>query len=40
MEMSISILNKKNLDEEVVERFKKEFASELVILKMEGSELI
>ena len=30
------IINDKISDEEVVERFKREFASELVILKMEG----
>ena len=30
------IINDKISDEEVVERFKQEFASELVILKMEG----
>ena len=34
------IINDKISDEEVVERFKQEFASELVILKMEGCELI
>ena len=34
------IINDKISDEEVVERFKQEFASELVILKMEGYELI
>ena len=34
------IINDKISDEEVVERFKQEFASELVILKMEGRELI
>ena len=34
------IINDKISDEEVVERFKQEFASELVVLKMEGCELI
>ena len=34
------VINDKISDEEVVERFKQEFASELVILKMEGCELI
>ena len=34
------MINDKISDEEVVERFKQEFASELVILKMEGCELI
>ena len=34
------IINDKISDEEVVERFKQEFANELVILKMEGCELI
>ena len=34
------IINDKISDEEVVERFKQEFESELVILKMEGCELI
>ena len=34
------IINDKISDEEVVKRFKQEFASELVILKMEGCELI
>ena len=34
------VINDKISDEEIVERFKQEFASELVILKMEGRELI
>ena len=34
------VINDKISDEEIVERFKQEFASELVILKMEGCELI
>ena len=34
------VINDKISDEEVVERFKQEFASESVILKMEGCELI
>ena len=34
------IINDKISDEKIVERFKQEFASELVILKMEGCELI
>ena len=34
------IINDKISDEEIVERFEQEFASELVILKMEGCELI
>ena len=34
------IINDKISDEEVVKRFKQEFASELVVLKMEGCELI
>ena len=34
------VINDKISDEEVVERFEQEFASELVILKMEGCELI
>ena len=34
------VINDKISDEEIVERFKQEFASELVILKMERCELI
>ena len=34
------VINDKISDEEVVERFKQEFASELVVSKMEGCELI
>ena len=34
------VINDKISDEEIVERFKQEFASELVVLKMEGCELI
>ena len=33
------VINDKISDEEVVERFKQEFANELVILKMEGRNL-
>ena len=34
------VINDKISDKEIVERFEQEFASELVILKMEGCELI
>ena len=34
------VINDKISDEEIVERFEQEFASELMILKMEGCELI
>ena len=34
------MINDKISDEEIIKRFEQEFASELVILKMEGCELI